>query len=144
MYIKSLSSVEDLDPYVFGSVADPGSGIRCLFDPWIRDSGWVKIRIRDDQKQFFGLKYLKFFDADPGWKQFGSEIRDGKKSDPGKTSRIRNTGFGPPRSGYGSVSQRYGTIRIRIFLTSSKNNKKNLLPTVLSLCDFFMTFYLKK
>jgi hypothetical protein len=26
------------------SVADPdqGSGIRCLFDPWIRDPGWVK------------------------------------------------------------------------------------------------------
>ncbi len=21
---------------------DPGSGIRCLFDPWIRDPGWVK------------------------------------------------------------------------------------------------------
>jgi hypothetical protein len=41
---------------VKGSVADPdtgsgafltpGSGIRCLFDPWIRDPGWVKIRIR--------------------------------------------------------------------------------------------------
>jgi hypothetical protein len=34
------------------SVADPdrGSGIRCLYDPWIRDPGWVKkikIRIRD-------------------------------------------------------------------------------------------------
>ena len=29
---------------------------------------------------------------DPGWRQFGSGIRDGKKSDPGKTSRIRNTG----------------------------------------------------
>jgi hypothetical protein len=28
---------------------DPGSGIRCLFDPWIRDPGWekVSIRIRD-------------------------------------------------------------------------------------------------
>jgi hypothetical protein len=23
-----------------------GSGIRCLFDPWIRDPGWVKVRIR--------------------------------------------------------------------------------------------------
>jgi hypothetical protein len=31
---------------------------------------------------------------DPGWKKFGSGIRDGKKLDPGsgKTSRIRNTG----------------------------------------------------
>jgi hypothetical protein len=31
------------------SVADPGSGIGCLFGPWIRDPGWekVSIRIRD-------------------------------------------------------------------------------------------------
>jgi hypothetical protein len=27
----------------------------------------------------------------PGWRQFGSGIRDGKKLDPGYTSRIRNT-----------------------------------------------------
>jgi hypothetical protein len=29
---------------VLPSVADPdpGSGIRCLFDPWIRDPGWVE------------------------------------------------------------------------------------------------------
>jgi hypothetical protein len=26
---------------------------------------------------------LKFFDADPGWKKFGSGIKDGKNSDPG-------------------------------------------------------------
>jgi hypothetical protein len=37
---------------------------------------------------FLGLKYLNSFDADPGWRQFGSGIRgfwiqDGKKSDPG-------------------------------------------------------------
>jgi hypothetical protein len=66
------------------------SGIRCLFDLWIRDPGWVKkIRIRIWDKQsgsyfrefrnhFLGLKYLNFFDADPG---FG--IWDGKNSDPG-------------------------------------------------------------
>jgi hypothetical protein len=24
-----------------------GSDIRCLFDPWIRDPGWIKISIRD-------------------------------------------------------------------------------------------------
>ncbi len=29
---------------VAGSVADPGSGIRCLFDPW--DPRWLKIKIR--------------------------------------------------------------------------------------------------
>jgi hypothetical protein len=32
-------------------------------------------------------KILKFFDADPGWRQFGSEIRDGKKSDTGSGIR---------------------------------------------------------
>jgi hypothetical protein len=30
---------------------------------------------------------------DPGWRQFGSGIWDGKKSDPGSGSRIRNTEF---------------------------------------------------
>jgi hypothetical protein len=100
-----------------GSVADPnpGSGIGCLFDPWIRDPGWekVNIRIRDEQPgsyffelrnhffAFLGVKILKFFDEDPG-----SRIRDpdGDSSDPGSgmekcrirdpgcLSRIRNTG----------------------------------------------------
>jgi hypothetical protein len=89
---------------VGSSVADrdPGSGIGCLFDPWIRDPGWekVSIRIRDEQPglyfldlrnhffAFLGVKILEFFDEDPGWRQFGSgmetvRIRDGKKSDPG-------------------------------------------------------------
>jgi hypothetical protein len=50
------------------------------------------------RNHFFGVKILKFFDADPGsgsrMKKFGSGTPDGKKSDPesGKTSRIRNTG----------------------------------------------------
>jgi hypothetical protein len=42
-----------LDPMSFwpldlgsGAFLNPGSGIRCLFDPWIRDPGWVKIRSR--------------------------------------------------------------------------------------------------
>jgi hypothetical protein len=30
----------DADPY-------PGSGIRCLFDPWIWDPGWVKNQCPD-------------------------------------------------------------------------------------------------
>jgi hypothetical protein len=37
---------------------------------------------------FFGVKILKFFDEDPGWKQFGSGIRDGKKSNPGSGINI--------------------------------------------------------
>jgi len=37
---------------------------------------------------FFLVKILKFFDADPGWRQFGSGIRGGKKSDPGSGINI--------------------------------------------------------
>jgi hypothetical protein len=64
--------------------------IRCLFDPWIRDPGWVKNRIRDEQpgsyfrelrKPILWDKILKLF-ADPGWKKIGSGIQDGKHSDP--------------------------------------------------------------
>jgi hypothetical protein len=81
---------------------DPGSGNGCLFDPWIRDPGWVESQHPDPESgmnnpdhifksletiffYFFGVKILKFFDGDPGsgWRQFGSGIRDGKKSDPG-------------------------------------------------------------
>jgi hypothetical protein len=52
-----------------------GSGIRCFVDPWIRDPGWVKIkiRIRDEhlgsyfrEKLLFWFKIIKFIDADPG------------------------------------------------------------------------------
>jgi hypothetical protein len=42
---------------------------------------------------FFGDKILKFFDEDPGWRQFGSGIRDGDSSDPRsgmEKSRIRD------------------------------------------------------
>jgi hypothetical protein len=53
---------------------------------WPLDPGWekVSIRIRDEQPgsyflelgkhffAFFGVKILKFFDEDPGWRQFGS------------------------------------------------------------------------
>jgi hypothetical protein len=81
-----------------------GSGIRCLFDPGIRDGrkSASGSGIRDEQpgsyflelkNQFFcflGVKILKFSDADPGWRQFGFGIRDGKKSDPGSGIKIPN------------------------------------------------------
>jgi hypothetical protein len=74
-----------------------GSGIRCFFDPWIRDPGWLKkIKIRDDHprsyfrelRNNFWVKIILFFaadaDRDPGifltrirdphWKKFGSGI----------------------------------------------------------------------
>jgi hypothetical protein len=63
---------------VLTSVADPDSksGIRCLFDPRIRDPGWVKRQdpgsginnpdhISLSLETIFLLKTLKFFDADP-------------------------------------------------------------------------------
>jgi hypothetical protein len=45
------------------------------------------------KKKYFWVKILKFFDADSGWKKFGSGILDGtvRIRDPGETSRIRNT-----------------------------------------------------
>jgi hypothetical protein len=63
----------------FTSVADPdpGSGIGCLFDPWIRDG-----RKSASGSAFFGLKYLNSLrirdgdSSDPGWKKVGSGIRD--------------------------------------------------------------------
>jgi hypothetical protein len=82
----------------FGS----GSRIRCLFDTWIRDPGWVKSQDPDPGSRInypdhifksletiFWVKILKFSDADPGpgWKKFGSGIRDGKKSDLGSGIR---------------------------------------------------------
>ncbi len=38
-------------PGVMNSVADPdpGSGIRCLFDPWIRDPGWLESQHQDPE-----------------------------------------------------------------------------------------------
>jgi hypothetical protein len=49
----------------------------------------------------FWVKILKFFDADPGWLQFGSGsgIRNGKKSDPGSGINIPGSGINIPGSG---------------------------------------------
>jgi hypothetical protein len=72
---------------------DPGSGLK------------TRIIFFRAQKPFFfaflglKIKILKFFDEDPGWRQFGSGIRDGKKSDPGsgmEKSRIRGSGINIP------------------------------------------------
>jgi hypothetical protein len=91
-----------------------GSRIEYFFDPWIRDgrksASGSGIRdeqpgsgIRDEQPgsyflelrnhffAFFGVKILKFFDEDTGSGMETVRIRDGKKSDPGLTSRIRHT-----------------------------------------------------
>ncbi len=51
-----------------------GSVIWCLFDPWIRDPGWVKNQghIFKSVETIFWVKILKFSDADPGWKNSDS------------------------------------------------------------------------
>ncbi len=71
---------------------DPGTS--AFFYPWIRDTGWVKnpdpgwknnpYHMYESLETSFWVKILKFFDADPGWKNFGSGIRK-------KTFQIRNT-----------------------------------------------------
>jgi hypothetical protein len=59
-------------------------------------------RLRDEQpgsyflelrNDILGVKILIFFDADPGWKKFGSGMEKSRIRDPGsgKISRIRNT-----------------------------------------------------
>ncbi len=68
--------------------------IRGLFDPWIRDPGWVTYQdpgygsgmnnqdhISECLETFFWVKILKFFDADPGWKKFGSGMKKGQIRD---------------------------------------------------------------
>jgi hypothetical protein len=90
---------------------DPGSG--AFLALWIRDPRWVESRhpdpgsgIRDEQLGsyflelrnhlfgFFGVKILKFFDADPGSGMETGRIRDpdGKKSDLGSGIRDEHPG----------------------------------------------------
>jgi hypothetical protein len=93
------------------AILGQGSGIQCLFDPWIRDPGSGMgrksasgseiqdeklgsyfLELRNHFFGFLGLKYLNSFMRirDPEWRQVGSGIRDGKKSDP--RSGIRDSG----------------------------------------------------
>ncbi len=99
---------------VLKSVADPDSAsrIQCLF--WPLDPGWVEKQdpnpgwtshFRELGNQFFAVKILELFDADPGWKTFrsGINILNGFTSvgasvaDPGCLSRIPDPDFYPSR-----------------------------------------------
>jgi hypothetical protein len=89
-----------------GAFLTPGSGIRdgrkSASGSGIRDEqpGSYFFELRKHCFAFFGVKILKFFDEDPGsgmetvriwdpgWRQFGSGIRDVKKSDPGSGINI--------------------------------------------------------
>jgi hypothetical protein len=72
-----------------------GYGIRCLFYPWIRDTGWAKnqdpgprygMNNPDHNSKSletnFWIKILKLFYADPGSGMEKIWIRDGKNLDP--------------------------------------------------------------
>jgi hypothetical protein len=54
-----------------GRKSASGSGIRD------EQPGSYFLELRNNFFGFFGVKILKFFDADPGLRQFGSGIRDG-------------------------------------------------------------------
>ncbi len=79
-WILSLIQNFDADPASQCS----GSGIRCLFDPWIRDPGWEKNQDQDpgwttyfrELRNNFWVKILNSLMRirDPGWKKFGYGI----------------------------------------------------------------------
>jgi hypothetical protein len=52
--------------------------IRCLFDPLDPVSGMSKKKdhVSESLETIFWVKILKFFDANPGWKNFEPEIQD--------------------------------------------------------------------
>jgi hypothetical protein len=62
--------------------------------------------ISESFETIFRAKILKFFNADPGWKKFGSRIRDGKHSDPGSGINI------PDPQHYRPISMRIHRIPI--------------------------------
>jgi hypothetical protein len=68
-----------------------GSGIPCLFGPWIRNPGWIKSQdpelgsgmnnpdhISESLQTIFWIKILKFFDVDSGCGKEKIRIRDPK------------------------------------------------------------------
>jgi hypothetical protein len=86
-----------------------GSGIRCLFDPWIWDPGWVKSQDPDPGSRIRDEQPGSYFLADPGsgirgWKKFGFGIRDGKKSDPGSGKNIPDPQHGTYLSIHGDTT----------------------------------------
>ena len=78
------------------SFADPGLGAFLIPGSGIRDEqpGSYFLELRNHFFGFFGVKILKFFDEDPGWRQFGSRmeksrIRDRDKH-PGSATLVAN------------------------------------------------------
>jgi hypothetical protein len=109
------------------SVADPGPESGALLIP---ESGMGKKsgsgsgmnnpdHISKSLKPFFCVTILKFFDADPGWKKFGSVIRDRKNSDPEsgmEKIRIRNpvSGIKDKHPGSATLLTHYNTYSLSL------------------------------
>ncbi len=75
------------------SVTDPDPGSGTFLSPWIRDSGLTSPdHISDSLETIFWFKYLNSLKRMRIRESSFPWIRDGKNSDPGQTSRIRNTG----------------------------------------------------
>ncbi len=55
---------------------DPGSGIRDE-----QPGSYIFLELRNHFFAFFGVKILKFFDEDPGWRQFGSGMEKSRIRD---------------------------------------------------------------
>ncbi len=92
---RSILSVSVADPGS-GAFLTPGSGMgrKSASGSGIRDeqpgSYFLELRNHFHFFGFLGLKYLNFLMRirDPGWRQFVSGIRDGKKSNPGSGINI--------------------------------------------------------
>jgi hypothetical protein len=56
---------------------DPGSVIRD------EQPGSYFLELRNYFFDFFGVKILRFFNEDPGWRQFGSGMEKSRIRDPG-------------------------------------------------------------
>ncbi len=94
-FFKAVLRIRIRDPGLRAFLT-PGSGIRdgrkLASGSGIRDEqpGSYFLELRNHFLPFLGLKYLNSLMRirDPGWRQFGSGIRDGKKSDPGSGINI--------------------------------------------------------
>ncbi len=84
MYFLSVT-VNFVEVTLYYRCCGSGSGIRCLFDHWIRDPGMNNPDHISESLEtiVWGVKIIKFFDADPGSGMEKIWIGDGKNSDPG-------------------------------------------------------------
>jgi hypothetical protein len=119
------------------SVADPDSGLGTFLTPGsemgeshhpdpgsgTKNPDHIFLSLETIFLLFGGLTYINSLLRiwDPGWRQFGSRIRDGTKSDPGsgmEQSRIRDGTKSDPGSGINIMDRRsHKIVAIKVFLT---------------------------